>query len=171
PPLPVFLSPIKIGTDICSTNRIYKILRGPNATRFVARVLTEKEISEAKEKREWFDSVLRQIEGGKEEDEKALKRLSEFLAGRWAAKEAAVKAHPWLRLGLRDVEVVGGGDGEGGDGGGVDRGNGSEAPMVLVRNGEGGKGEEEKQQLGLVSISHDGGFAVGVCVGWEMSKV
>lgn len=79
---------IGIGTDLLEIARMKAILAQPSGERFLQRVLTEKERELASEKRG---------------------RLAEFAAGRFAAKEAVVKA---LGCGIgkevtfRDVEVL-----------------------------------------------------------------
>lgn len=42
-PLRPFPLPVNIGTDICQISRIYTILSGPRATRFVHRILSHEE--------------------------------------------------------------------------------------------------------------------------------
>lgn len=72
---------------------------------------------------------------------------------RFAAKEAAIKAHSDRRLTFHDViiekrEVEG-------------ERLGSGPPIARIR----GKGEdEEEDESALVSISHDGDYATAVCV-------
>ncbi|UUZ82960.1 holo-ACP synthase [Paenibacillus sp. P26] len=67
---------IGVGTDLLEIARVRSILERPSGDRFLQRVLTEKE---------------RELATAKQG------RLAEFTAGRFAAKEAVVKA-----LGLRD---------------------------------------------------------------------
>ena len=68
---------------------------------------------------------------------------------RFAAKEAAIKAHSDRRLAFHDViiekrEVVG-------------QRLGSGPPIARIRG-------EEEDETALVSISHDGDYATAVCV-------
>ena len=64
---------------------------------------------------------------------------------RFAAKEAAFKAHPTHHLGFHDIVI---------------RSVGAESgPIAAIIKGK------EVDFTSLVSISHDGGFAVGVCLG------
>ncbi|KAK4460941.1 hypothetical protein QBC42DRAFT_331205 [Cladorrhinum samala] len=246
PPLP-FPLPISIGTDLCRISRIYEIIgsSAPRAQRFIRRVLTPEEIEAClrSEKRSYIKTILDRnplelseaakklgkSKYNKSKREKAkmakaydevLKQASRFLAGRWAAKEAGIKAHSWRAgVGLREVEFVsagagvggavegvrgegvhvggvgegvgglgvgglgggGGGGGSGGGGGGgeaevqepgdqsswwpVDRGNGSEAPTVIIR----GHRDGVRDQMALMSISHDGDYATAVCLGFNPS--
>jgi holo-[acyl-carrier protein] synthase len=79
---------IGIGTDIVEIARIGRILESAQARRFLLRVLTESELAQA---------------------ESHQARLAEFVAGRFAAKEAAAKALGCGiggRTGFRDVEIV-----------------------------------------------------------------
>lgn len=64
---------------------------------------------------------------------------------RFAAKEAAFKAHPTYHLSFHDIVI---------------RSVGAESgPVAAIIRGT------EVDFTALVSISHDGGFAVGVCLG------
>lgn len=73
-------------------------------------------------------------------------RVRAGLTGRrFAAKEAAFKAHPTHHLSFHDVVIRSPGKGAG--------------PVTAVIRGA------EADFTALVSISHDGGFAVGVCLG------
>ncbi|KAK3996785.1 hypothetical protein QBC44DRAFT_138616 [Cladorrhinum sp. PSN332] len=201
-PFPYPLSSIRIGTDICKISRISKILRGgqgpearakTRAKRFVGKVLTPFEITECWRRRPWMRTVLggddgdadspelksvaggglrRNEEGLSKDEDQVIQKASVFLAGRWAAKEAAIKAHPWRRLRMGEVEVLGGGslnlpeDGEGGEKW-LDRDNGSEAPVVVIRGSEEEEEGGARDQMALVSISHDGEYATAVCVGFD----
>lgn len=42
-PLRAFPFPLNIGTDICQISRVYQILSGPRATKFVNRILSPEE--------------------------------------------------------------------------------------------------------------------------------
>lgn len=44
-PLRAFPFPLNIGTDICQISRIYRILSGPRASRFVSRILSPEELA------------------------------------------------------------------------------------------------------------------------------
>jgi len=82
---------IGIGTDIIGLDRIGKLLEGARGEAFLRRVLTKKEQAYFVEKR--FSRV----------------RSVEFVAGRWAAKEAVAKALGCgigAELGFGDIEVL-----------------------------------------------------------------
>lgn len=70
--------------------------------------------------------------------------------GRWAAKEAVKKAFPQRNLAWHDVVIERKKAAEG---------EGSRAPVALVKDGE--RGWEEV----AVSISHDGEYATATCIG------
>ncbi|UHA74918.1 holo-ACP synthase [Paenibacillus sp. 481] len=77
-----------IGHDIVEIERIQRILSGDISKRFIARLLTSEE------------QVLHQERGG---------RQTEFVAGRFAAKEAVVKAIGTgigAKVGFQDIEVL-----------------------------------------------------------------
>jgi hypothetical protein len=57
PPLP-FPYPIHIGTDICNTTRISRILRGAHCARFIRRVLAPEELALAKRSKPIIHRVL-----------------------------------------------------------------------------------------------------------------
>ncbi|UUZ90909.1 holo-ACP synthase [Paenibacillus sp. P25] len=81
---------IGVGTDLLEIARVRSILERPSGDRFLQRVLTEKE---------------RELATAKQG------RLAEFTAGRFAAKEAVVKALGrgiGKEVSFRDVEVLAG---------------------------------------------------------------
>ncbi|QJC51019.1 holo-ACP synthase [Paenibacillus albicereus] len=78
-----------IGHDLCDISRVERMLAGEAGPRFLRRILTEEELDLA--------SAL----GGR--------RQAEFVAGRFAAKEAAVKALGCgigASAGFRDVAIL-----------------------------------------------------------------
>lgn len=82
---------------------------------------------------------------------------------RWAAKEAAIKAHPHLRLGFHDIVILTPSEAEEGCAGDqTTPERHANAPMALIRAGDG-----RRDQMALVSISHDGGYATAVCIGFD----
>lgn len=79
---------IGIGTDILDIARVSRILDSGAGDRFLRRILTEAELEQARSRPS---------------------RLAEFAAGRFAAKEAAVKALGCgigEAAGFRDVEIL-----------------------------------------------------------------
>lgn len=93
-----------------------------------------------------------------------------FMAGRWAAKEAAFKAHPHLRLGFHDIVIL--------TNPGAEKEVMAEqlplwnpnAPMALIRAKRPG-GEERWDQMAMVSISHEDHYATAVCMGFDAGPV
>ncbi|KAK3324628.1 hypothetical protein B0T19DRAFT_428998 [Cercophora scortea] len=80
------------------------------------------------------------------------------MAGRFAAKEAAIKAHPHRRLTFHDIVI------RKLDRGSVDAdGGGGSGPPVAVIRGERGC----LSQIAKMSISHDGEYATAVCLGFD----
>lgn len=82
---------IGIGTDIIGMERIGRLLAGSRGESFVRRVLTEEE---------------RKLAAGKKVH---ATRYVEFVAGRWAVKEAVSKAFGCgigERLSFQDIEVL-----------------------------------------------------------------
>ncbi|WP_274366113.1 holo-ACP synthase [Paenibacillus thermotolerans] len=82
---------IGIGTDIADMERIGRLLSGERGDAFLRRVLTEAERQH-----------IRTEKGGNQ-------RMIEYTAGRWAAKEAVVKALGCGiggTVGLHDIEVL-----------------------------------------------------------------
>ena len=80
---------IGIGTDVVEIVRIARIVEGASGSRFLRRILTEAE--------------LELVRG------RPARRLAEFAAGRFAAKEAAVKALGCgigTKAGFLDVEIA-----------------------------------------------------------------
>ncbi|KAF5548188.1 holo-acyl-carrier synthase [Fusarium phyllophilum] len=82
-------------------------------------------------------------------------KCAAFMAGRFAVKEAAIKAHPHRHLTFHDImierrlvkgEVLGSGP-----------------PIARIRGDEG----EAEDTTAMVSISHDGDYATAVCLGSE----
>ncbi|KJZ79787.1 hypothetical protein HIM_00501 [Hirsutella minnesotensis 3608] len=93
-----FALPLGVGTDICRISRIYGILDGPRRERFVRRILAPEELA-----RDGSRIAVDGTEGrnGGERRDPALWKMAVFMAGRFAAKEAAIKAHAPLRAGER----------------------------------------------------------------------
>ncbi|GKU03965.1 atp synthase f0 [Fusarium langsethiae] len=170
-PLRAFPFPINVGNDICQISRIYGILSGPRAARFVNRVLSPEELAVNHARINVLDSVKAQKPGLQDALRKANetsqphKRIAAnnpemwscaaFIAGRFAAKEAAMKAHPHRRLTFHDVVI------ERRPVEGPRLGSGP--PIARIRSGEG----EVEDTSALVTISHDGDYATAVCIGYE----
>lgn len=76
---------------------------------------------------------------------------------RFAAKEAAIKAHSHRRLTFHDVVIERRGRDE--------ERLGSGPPVARIKGGEG----EEEDASAMISISHDGEYATAVCMAFDPS--
>jgi holo-[acyl-carrier protein] synthase len=75
------------------------------------------------------------------------------MKNRWAAKEAAIKAHTRYRLTWHDITILEG-----------KRENGkSTAPIMTIKAKDGKLGQLE-EQVAKISISHDSEYATAVCL-------
>ncbi|RGP75958.1 atp synthase f0 [Fusarium longipes] len=135
----------------------------PRAVRFVNRVLSSEELAQNDARINILNSAKAQRSRSKEtlQQENKASRSHEqiaasnpemwscaaFIAGRFAAKEAVMKAHPHRRLTFHDVVI------ERRPVEGARLGSGP--PIARIRSGEG----EEEDTSALVSISHDGDYA------------
>jgi hypothetical protein len=72
-----------------------------------------------------------------------------FYDYRWAAKEAAIKAHTLRRITMHDITIYRGEQKEGR----------SKAPTMTIKSKAGGE-----EQVAKISISHDGEYATAVCL-------
>ncbi|OAA81359.1 4'-phosphopantetheinyl transferase [Akanthomyces lecanii RCEF 1005] len=172
-PLRAFPLPLNVGTDICQISRVYGILKTPRATRFVNRIL-------AHEERPRFGALASALplmpkpeslrargdDGGHHHEALSARdpdgwKAAAFLAGRFAAKEAAIKAHTHRQLTFHDVVI------ERRAVAAVARTEtlGSGPPVARIRAAD-GAGEDESA---MVSISHDGDYATAVCLAHDPS--
>ncbi|KAM7199909.1 hypothetical protein V8F20_005558 [Naviculisporaceae sp. PSN 640] len=210
-----FPLPMALGSDICQISRIQKILnRGPNvAGRFVERLMTEEEIRDIRRPdiKQWIDYAISKINRSPNKEthkniildenvrdvysyqrKSGASRTAAYLAGRWAVKEAVIKAHPHRRLNFRDIIVYSTvrqlarhgkereteADQQGNDMDNSGKESESEGdvaadivadtrwtgrPSAIVR-GRKELGEEDTEVL--VSISHDGDYASATCLAW-----
>ncbi|KAK2731245.1 ATP synthase F0 [Colletotrichum kahawae] len=95
------------------------------------------------------------------EDLKAQKHLwkkASFVAGRFAAKEATIKAHIQRRLTFHDITILRKTLVEG-----QANANGSGPPMAVIK----GEKEGERAREAKITISHDGDYATAVCIAYE----
>ncbi|KAK4544062.1 hypothetical protein LTR36_004560 [Oleoguttula mirabilis] len=102
PPRP-FPYPLSIGTDIAHTVRIQRIVAPVNANdaptrlfRFMRQFLTYREQQEF-----WA-----RFKGARTALGPQLPHVARYLAGRWAAKEAAIKAVHWRTLSALHVQIL-----------------------------------------------------------------
>ena len=100
---------------------------------------------------------------GIEDRARWVERASKFLAGRWAAKEAVVKACSWRRLMFDEIMVLKE------EGGKRIYGVILDEREVRGRYGEEIQGEPAGQVVQL-SISHDGEYATAVCLAADESS-
>ncbi|PTB70908.1 hypothetical protein BBK36DRAFT_1175950 [Trichoderma citrinoviride] len=177
-PLRPFPFPLNIGTDICRISRIYAILRSSRGPRFVDRIFSPEEQARKDERLQCLDH--RPPLGNAFGDEEALGRQSgmkknlgsseeiarrdperwaaaSFVAGRFAAKEAAIKAHSHRRLTFHDVVIERRGRQE--------ERLGSGPPVARIKGGEG----DAEDASAMISISHDGDYATAVCMAYDPS--
>ncbi|KAM0254539.1 hypothetical protein ACHAQJ_006701 [Trichoderma viride] len=82
-----------------------------------------------------------------------------FVAGRFAAKEAAIKAHSHRRLTFHDVVIERRGRKE--------ERLGSGPPVARIK----GEAEGDEDVSAMISISHDGDYATAVCMAHDPSVV
>ncbi|EHK20401.1 uncharacterized protein TRIVIDRAFT_203026 [Trichoderma virens Gv29-8] len=177
-PLRPFPFPLNIGTDICRISRIYGILRSPRGMRFVNRIFSPEEQARKDprlrclENRPLDNTFLH--EGSKpfemnagtaSSSEEIARRDPErwaaatFVAGRFAAKEAAIKAHSHRRLTFHDVVIERRGRNE--------ERLGSGPPVARIKGDDG----EEEDASAMISISHDGDYATAICMAHDPSVV
>ncbi|KAK0645641.1 hypothetical protein B0T16DRAFT_492756 [Cercophora newfieldiana] len=142
---------LQLGTDIVRISRIQTLLDGDFGQKFLKRILTEGEALDI-----W--KAKPENNGSMTPDDwtaftHEMKTRAGTVAGRFAVKEAVIKAHWGVNGGrgvtFHDVVVV--------KERGVGAGTGP--PRAFVR-GEGGRWREVR-----VSISHDGEYATAVCMG------
>ncbi|KAI0426839.1 hypothetical protein F5Y09DRAFT_317799 [Xylaria sp. FL1042] len=111
--------PFIVGNDICRIARVRRILQGRLGPQFVRRILRPEEIDHsttAKTLRCIFD---RTTAHGSEDAQRTVppevtgaysapefSRAVEFIAGRFAAKEAVIKAHPSRRLTFQRIAIL-----------------------------------------------------------------
>ncbi|KAL4787591.1 4'-phosphopantetheinyl transferase superfamily [Aspergillus varians] len=158
PPLPFPLA-LNIGTDIVHLPRITRLITRPGGylTRFTRRILSEQEQQDFRSR---FPRPPR-LDSDQNRDTRLRKKdpgtavgitpdMARWLAGRFAAKEAARKAARGgaKEVGWKDVVVrVGGKDGAEG-----------RPDIVLFDQGE--DGDRGRGRVGRLSISHDGDYVV-----------
>jgi holo-[acyl-carrier protein] synthase len=192
PPLlrPFPFPALSIGTDIAHVPRIARLVASPRTLpRFLRKVLTSREerdfhlrFSSKLQARvgknthggavDWVKSggvaaeVKAGVGNGDGDHARWVERASKFLAGRWAAKEAVVKACSWRRLMFDEIMVL------------KEQGGKRVYGVILdereVRR-EDHEGSEDVQaepagQVVQLSISHDGEYATAVCLAADESR-
>ncbi|CAG8171576.1 unnamed protein product [Penicillium salamii] len=149
-PLP-FPFPFNIGTDVVHIPRIGRLLAQPNyLPRFTRRILCDSEQTDFKTR---FSEILQARAAYHQQPPPVPADITRWLAGRFAAKEAARKAAPEgaASIGWKDVMVRVQEDG-GAFGVGVSR-----RPEIVYLPPADGSHEGRVARL---SISHDGDYVV-----------
>ncbi|KAI1383123.1 uncharacterized protein F4822DRAFT_93374 [Hypoxylon trugodes] len=151
-----YLPPFGIGTDICKISRIYQNLASHRAIRFVKRILSLKERRDPK-----AASLLKFLEHRENKliprinEEKQLANAAEFIAGRFAAKEAVIKAYNQRKIYFEDITITYEALLPGSRLNIMDK-----SPPVAIIDG----GAIHKTQYARLSISHDGDYAIATCL-------
>ncbi|KAL7893605.1 hypothetical protein HDV63DRAFT_386422 [Trichoderma sp. SZMC 28014] len=176
-PLRPFPFPLNIGTDICQISRIYGILKSPRGLRFVNRILSPEEQANKDPRLRCLQDrpIVKPFQtdepcpfemnkgGGPSISEEMARQdpdvwtAAAFVAGRFAAKEAAIKAHSHRRLTFHDVVIERRGKKE--------ERLGSGPPVARIK----GEGEADADVSAMISISHDGDYATAVCMAYDPS--
>lgn len=158
PRVPITL-PYHIGTDLVHINRIRELIArklqandgGKRLSRFLDRVLHPLERQDFNQKFPAFVnfSTSKDLQGGNHDlTTQFHKACGTWLAGRWAAKEAAKKAWGAQTLGFKDVRVE------------VCEGGAVQMVCSGWRKLAADQQPERVEQLGRLSISHDGEYAI-----------
>ncbi|KAI4101449.1 MAG: hypothetical protein L6R37_004924 [Teloschistes peruensis] len=108
---------IRQGVDICRVSRVSKILEKPSheLLRWALKIFTRQEWPQLW--RQFNEATVKQEALGSQAQlflpkltlsasQHAHGPLAQYIAGRWAAKEATIKAHQRRRLFMRDVSIV-----------------------------------------------------------------
>jgi holo-[acyl-carrier protein] synthase len=186
PPLlrPFPIPCLSVGTDIAHIPRIAKLVASRRTLpRFLRKLFTAREERAFHLRFPLGDRGLESDSGSSssegEEHQRREDAAARYLAGRWAAKEAVVKACSWRRLMFDEIQILRDEGGKrvygvildrpevrrtmrGQDLGGKEDETASEALY-----GEGGEDEDIPGQIVKISISHDGEYATAVCLAAE----
>ncbi|KAB8225443.1 hypothetical protein BDV33DRAFT_198823 [Aspergillus novoparasiticus] len=162
-----FPYPLGVGTDICHIPRIRRILTHENPShvhRFVKRIFCQSEFDAFQQRHEKVLQLKKCLDTGMSKNEEsslqqdkydwALWRLSSWVAGRFAAKEAAMKAVSPQRLGWHHAEVL--------------VPPGQMKPLLVIHSfkhadtteGNGENPQPVRKHAAQLSISHDGEYAI-----------
>ncbi|KAM0715054.1 hypothetical protein Q7P37_009519 [Cladosporium fusiforme] len=176
PPFRPFPFPdLSIGTDIAHGPRILNlVVQRRTFPRFLGKVLTTREQHHFYER---YGEKLRRADTGNGEHWKSgkttdtvLHEAARFLAGRWAAKEAIVKACTWRALTFDEIQVLK--TAESGRVYGVILDKASERKKSVEGEAKDAAAlqapardqTEQTGQVVKISISHDGDYATAVCL-------
>ncbi|SPQ25257.1 60bd37af-2f45-4256-9954-3de067f1fd9b [Thermothielavioides terrestris] len=169
PPLP-FPYPLRIGTDICRIGRIQRILQSARGPRFIQRVLAPEELAHTRPAvRAVLDAAAAAARSnssnGNSNSSVGTRTQASTVEWRWAAKEAAFKAHAHLRLGFHDVLILTPSETEAEIVKPEAAWPRAPAPVAVIKPGDG-----RRDQMAMVSISHDGQYATAVCIGFDAGQ-
>lgn len=142
-----FPLPLRIGTDIIATRRIL-CPREPDSKRLVklaARFLHPKELED-------LDRRFPAWTTPETQNESQRGQIAAWLAGRWAAKEAAKKAWDATLLGFRDLRVE------------SDVGGGVQVVCDTNLRPDASPGSKITEQVAHLSISHDGDYTIAAVI-------
>jgi holo-[acyl-carrier protein] synthase len=154
--------PYTIGTDIVRIKRIHDLVfgklqndSGKRPSRFLSRILHPMERQDFDKR---FPAAFNLLDNEHAQNSnhgltaQFRDTASSWLAGRWAAKEAARKAWGAQTLGFKDVRV--------------EICEGGEVQIVCrgLKTSAVGQPPEEAEQVGRLSISHDGEYAVAMVI-------
>ncbi|KAI1619073.1 hypothetical protein EDD36DRAFT_460705 [Exophiala viscosa] len=138
---------LRIGTDIIATNRILCRLK-PNSkrlTRLAARFLHDKEVEDLTRRfPDWRNPELLL--------ESQRRHVATWLAGRWAAKEAAKKAWDATLLSFRDLRVE------------TEIGGAVHIICDTAIQPDDDSYHQVTEQVAQVSISHDGDYTIAAVI-------
>ncbi|KZF23587.1 4'-phosphopantetheinyl transferase [Xylona heveae TC161] len=140
PPRP-FPFPLNVGIDICQISRVRALIarndNGQRLSRLARRIFNPIEQLS-------FESKLAACRTNFPED--PFTPLAQWMAGRFAAKEAAFKAVRSRRLQWHDVTI---------------QSNASGAPLLVVSSNT-ASSNSDCDQIAQLSISHDGDYATAI---------
>ncbi|KAI9706955.1 MAG: hypothetical protein M1820_004542 [Bogoriella megaspora] len=146
--MPASLLNSGIGIDIVYIPRILKLISGNSKLqRFLDRIYTSRERTDFHHNWGSHQEILR--------DSLKLKRCAAHIAGRWAAKEAVIKAATPRKVFMNQIEVFKSSEGY--------------PVAILLESSEVEAGSfpstanERGDNLLRLSISHDGDYAVAIC--------
>jgi holo-[acyl-carrier protein] synthase len=169
---------LSIGIDIAHTPRIAKLVASRRTLpRFLRKVLTSREERDFHLRFPQTDTKSAESDSG--QGGWSVDEVARFLAGRWAAKEAVVKACSWRRLMFDEIQILKDEGSKRVYGVVLDR---SEVRGAMRRKHVGHEDvcvqeqdvEEEDEasagQIVKISISHDGEYATAVCLAADESS-
>ncbi|KAI1470957.1 uncharacterized protein F4812DRAFT_419621 [Daldinia caldariorum] len=174
-----------VGTDICRIPRIYSLLTKNRGVNFVRRVLTQEEINAVRASSKVLEPVFHEFkpssnDSNGERDRQyhlAILDAARFMAGRWAAKEAVIKACNIYRVTFHDITItyehqlakslrnkgssshpMAEQSPSPSDSQEIEKPRQTSPPVAVI------KGHGTGDMYGRLSISHDGDYAVATCV-------